>query len=96
MLDGTQVRGPVELREALLRDPEIFIGTLAEKLLTYALGRGLAAEDMPVVRSIVRDAAKSDYRFSSLVTGIIGSTPFQMRIRPAVEAGSAAVAAAGR
>ncbi|HEY7336092.1 MAG TPA: DUF1592 domain-containing protein [Bryobacteraceae bacterium] len=79
MLDGTKVNGPVELRKALLRRPEIFAGTLTEKLLTYALGRGLAYYDMPAVRAIVRDASKQDYRFSSLILGIVKSTPFQMR-----------------
>jgi hypothetical protein len=79
MLDGTKVNGPVELRKALLRRPEIFAGTLTEKLLTYALGRGLAYYDMPAVRAIVRDASKQDYRFSSLILGIVKSTPSQMR-----------------
>ena len=54
-------------------------GTVTEKLLTYALGRGLEFYDMPVVRGIVRDAARNDYEFSSLITGIVKSTPFQMR-----------------
>ena len=53
---------------------------MTEKLLTYALGRGLDAHDMPAVRAIVRDAARSDYRFSSLVLGIVNSVPFQMRV----------------
>jgi hypothetical protein len=79
MLDGTRVNGPVELREALLRQPEIFVGTMTEKLMTYALGRGVAYYDMPTVRAIVRDAAKQDYRFSALILGIVKSTPFQMR-----------------
>jgi hypothetical protein len=80
LLDGTRVSGPVELRKALLRDPEIFVGTMTEKLMTYALGRGLSYSDMPVVRGIVRDAAARDYRFTSLVLGIVHSTPFQMRM----------------
>jgi hypothetical protein len=79
MLDGTKVNGPVELRQALLRQPEIFVGTMTEKLMTYGLGRGLAYYDMPAVRAIVRDASKQDYRFSSLILGIVRSTPFQMR-----------------
>ena len=57
--------------------------TATEKLLTYALGRGLEYYDMPVVRAIVQDAARSDYRFSSLVLGIVKSAPFQMRGRSA-------------
>jgi hypothetical protein len=73
--------GPVSLREALLSDPNIFVTTMTEKMLTYALGRGLAAEDMPTVRSIVRSAAATDYRFSSLVSGIVASTPFQMKAK---------------
>ena len=80
LLDGTKVDGVVTLRQALLRQPEIFVGTLVEKLLIYALGRGLAADDMPTVRVIVRDAAGHEYRFSSLILGIVKSTPFQKRI----------------
>ena len=71
--------GVVALRQALMREPEIFVGTVTEKLLTYAVGRGLAAPDMPAVRAIVRDARRDDYRFSSVVLGIIRSVPFQMR-----------------
>ncbi len=81
LLDGTKVNGPVELRQALLKQPEIFVGTMTEKLLTYALGRGLAASDMPVVRGIVRDSAQRNYRFSSLILGIVNSVPFQMRMK---------------
>ena len=80
LADGTQVDGVVALRQALLRDPETFVRTLTEKLLTYALGRGLTAPDMPAVRAIVRDARAENYRFSSLVLGIVRSVPFQMRI----------------
>ncbi len=79
LADGTPVTGPVDLRKALLKRPEQFVGTVTEKMLTYALGRGLDYYDMPVVRSIVRDAAKDNYRFSSVVMGIVKSTPFQMR-----------------
>ncbi|HEX6998430.1 MAG TPA: DUF1592 domain-containing protein [Gammaproteobacteria bacterium] len=82
LTDGTEVVGPVELREALLRDPEVFVGTMVEKLMIYALGRGLSASDMPVVRRIVREAAESDYRFSELVLGIVNSVPFRMRAKP--------------
>ncbi len=85
LLDGTKINGPVELRKALLNNPEIFLGTFTEKLMTYALGRGLGSSDMPVVRAIVGEAAKSNYRFTSIVRGIIMSTPFQMRIKPADE-----------
>ena len=79
LLDGTKVDGVVALRQALLREPEIFVGTVTEKLLTYALGRGLSASDMPAVRAIVRDARRDDYRFSSIILGIVRSVPFQMR-----------------
>jgi Protein of unknown function (DUF1592)/Protein of unknown function (DUF1588)/Protein of unknown function (DUF1585)/Protein of unknown function (DUF1587)/Protein of unknown function (DUF1595)/Cytochrome C oxidase, cbb3-type, subunit III len=79
LADGTKVEGPVTLRQALLKHPEQFAGTVTEKLLTYALGRGLEFYDMPVVRGIVKDAARNDYKFSSLITGIVKSTPFQMR-----------------
>jgi hypothetical protein len=80
LLDGTKINGPVELRRALLKDPDIFVGALTEKLMIYALGRGLAASDMPAVRAIVRDASRRDYRFSSLIAGVVRSTPFLMRI----------------
>jgi hypothetical protein len=79
LVDGTKVDGVVALRQALMREPEIFVGTVTEKLLTYALGRGLVASDMPAVRAIVRDARRDNYRFSSIVLGIVRSVPFQMR-----------------
>jgi len=82
LADGTKVDGVVTLRNAVLSRPEVFVGTMTEKLLIYALGRGLSYADMPVVRVIVRDAARNDYRFSSLVLGVINSMPFQMRVRP--------------
>ena len=66
-----------------MRRPDVFVGTLTEKLLTYALGRGLDDQDMPAVRRIVRDAAQHDDRFSSLILGIANSVPFQMRSRSA-------------
>jgi len=77
--DGTQVNGVESLRAALLGKPEVFVGTLTEKLLVYALGRGLDHRDMPAVRAIVREARRHDYRFSSLVSGIVNSVPFRMR-----------------
>jgi len=79
LTDGTRVNGVVELRQALLRQPEIFVSTLSEKLMIYALGRGLQHYDMPVLRRIVHEAAKEQYRFSALVTGIVESAPFRMR-----------------
>jgi hypothetical protein len=80
LLDGTKVDGIVTLRQALLREPDIFVGTVTEKLMIYALGRGLQPYDMPSVRAIVRDAARTNYRFSSIVMGIVNSTPFQKRV----------------
>ena len=77
--DGTKFNGAVELQQAMLKRPEHFVTTLTEKLLIYALGRGIEHSDAPAIRKIVRDARSSDYRFSSLITGIVNSTPFQMR-----------------
>ena len=77
--DGTALRGLSGLRDALLDRRAQFVRTVAEKLTTYALGRGLEHYDMPAVRRIVRDAAADDYRWSALVLGIVRSLPFQMR-----------------
>ena len=79
LIDGTPVNGPVDLRNALMRRPDQFVQTLTEKLMTYGLGRRVEYYDMPAVRQIVRDAARDHYRFSSIVMGIVKSTPFQMR-----------------
>jgi mono/diheme cytochrome c family protein len=79
MANGTPVNGPETLRAALTAEPEHFVGIVTEKLLTYALGRGLEAFDMPTVRSIVRDAANDDYKFSAVVLGIANSTAFRMK-----------------
>jgi hypothetical protein len=81
LLDGTQVTGVVELRRALMREPQTFVRTTTEKLLTYGVGRGLIAADMAAVRDIVREAERSNYRFSAIVLGIVRSVPFQMRIK---------------
>jgi hypothetical protein len=81
MVDGAKLDGPASLRQALLSRSDLFISTLTEKLLTYGLGRGLKYYDMPAVRSITRQAAKNDNRFSSLVLGIVKSTAFQMRVK---------------
>ena len=86
--DGTKVDGVVSLRRALTREPDMFVGTVVEKLMTYALGRGLTAHDMPTVRAIVRQAAPREYRFSAIVLGIVRSAPFTMRLK-AVPAGEA-------
>ena len=77
--DGTAFGGPAGLRQVLLRSPERFAHTVAEKLLTYALGRGVEYYDRPTVREIVRQAAREDYRWSSLILATINSVPFQMR-----------------
>jgi hypothetical protein len=79
LVDGTKVDGPVSLRLALVNHSGAFISTFTEKLLTYALGRGLEAYDMPTVRSIDREAARTGDRFSSIVLGIVKSAPFQLR-----------------
>jgi hypothetical protein len=79
LTDGTSIDGVVSLREAILKRPDVFVGTFTEKMLTYALGRSLTAHDGPVVRRIVRDAAAREYRFSAIVLGIVHSVPFQMR-----------------
>jgi hypothetical protein len=79
LADGTKINGIVELRQALLKHPDYFVGTITEKLLTYALGRPLEYYDMPVVRGIVASSAQSDYRFSSLVMAIVKSEPFEKR-----------------
>ncbi len=78
--DGMSFEGPDGMRQALLRDPQRFVATVTEKLLTYALGRNVESYDMPAVRAIVHDAAQNDFRFSSIVLGIVRSTPFQMRM----------------
>ena len=77
--DGSEFEGVTGLEQALLKRPELFVGTLAEKLLTFALGRVVEHNDAPAIRKIVRDARAKDYRFSSLILGIATSTPFQMR-----------------
>jgi hypothetical protein len=82
-LDGTKFDGMAELRKLVLRRPERFVSTLTENLLTYSLGRSLAYYDAPTVRAIVRQAAPSDYRFSSLMMGVVNSMPFQMRMAQA-------------
>jgi mono/diheme cytochrome c family protein len=79
--DGTTFQGVAGLRKALLAHRDEFASTVAEKLLTYALGRGLEYYDQPAVRRIVKDAAADDYRWSSVILGVVKSAPFQMRLR---------------
>jgi hypothetical protein len=77
--DGSTFQGVDGLQKALASHPELFVSTFTEKLLTYALGRGVEYYDAPAVRQIVTDAQAKDFRFSSVVLGIVNSTPFQMR-----------------
>jgi len=83
LVDGTKVDGVTSLRGVLVRRSDQFIRVVTEKLLTYGLGRGVEYEDMPLVRSIVRDAAPSKYKFSSLVLGVVKSPAFQMNMKTA-------------
>ena len=81
LADGAKVDGPAALRQVILSRPDAFVTTLTERILTYALGRGVEPADMPVVRSIVKGAAPTNYRLASIVTGIVKSAPFQMRTK---------------
>jgi hypothetical protein len=83
LVDGTPIDGVETLRNALLSRPDAFVQTMTEKLLMYAVGRAAHYYDMPAVRAITRDAARNDYKFSSLVLGIVNSDPFQMRVKKA-------------
>jgi hypothetical protein len=80
LVDGTAVNGPADLRNALLAHPEQFVQTLTEKLTMYALGRGIEAHDMPSIRKIVGDAQAAQYRFSSIVMGIVNAPAFRSSI----------------
>ena len=80
--DGTTFDGVAGLKQAILGRSDQFVRTLTEKLLTYALGRAMEYYDAPAVRAVEREAASDDYRFSSLILGIVQSTPFQMRRPP--------------
>ena len=80
MPDGTAFEGPAGMRDLLVRNPEQFATVVTEKLLTYALGRGVEHYDAPAVRQILREAAGNDYGLASLVVGVIKSTPFRMRL----------------
>jgi hypothetical protein len=81
--DGAKVNGPAELREHLLTYSPQFVRTITEKMMTFAIGRGVEYSDMPVIRSIVRDVQKNDNKLSAILMGIIESAPFQMRTRTA-------------
>ena len=80
--DGSAFIGVSGLEDGLRNRPELFVGTLTEKLLTFALGRGVEPFDAPAVRKIVREAQAQDFRFSSIILGIVNSTPFNMRKTP--------------
>ncbi len=95
LADGTIVNGPAELREALLADPELFAGTVTEKLMIYALGRGLEPADMPVIRQIVRNSAVQNYSLDGILLGIIDSYPFQMRRNLSENDGTVTIATSG-
>jgi hypothetical protein len=79
LYNGTKVSGPGDLRQVILSHPDQFVRTMTEMLMTYGIGRGLEYYDMPTVRSIVKEAARTNYRFSSLVLGVVKSAPFQMK-----------------
>jgi hypothetical protein len=81
LVDGTGIAGAVDLRRAMMERSEAVVTTATEKLATYALGRGIEYYDMPAIRRIVQAAADDDYRFASLIYGIVTSTPFQMRVK---------------
>jgi hypothetical protein len=84
LADGTQVDGPVALRRAVMKHPEMFVRTVTARLMTYGLGRGIGHADMPLVRRIAREAAPDNYRWSAVVSGIVQSAPFQMKKNPNV------------
>ncbi|HEY2844183.1 MAG TPA: DUF1592 domain-containing protein [Bryobacteraceae bacterium] len=96
LVDGTPVNGPADVRQALMKHPDQFVQTMTEKLLTYGLGRRLEYYDMPGVRKIVRDAGRDNYRFSSIIMGIIRSAPFQMGVKGSETAAKPAETAANR
>ena len=81
MYDGTLINGPADLREFFLKYSDQFVRALTEKLLTYALGRGVEYHDMPAVRSILGESASEDHRLSSIILAIVKSDPFQMNMK---------------
>ena len=99
LIDGTPVTGPVDLRAALTARQDQFVQTLTEKLMTYGLGRSLEYSDMPAIRAIVRDGKATNYRFSSIVLGIVNAPAFRSsiveRVEPAAQT-AATVAATAR
>src|SRR5690606_9492662 len=96
LASGVEVNGPADLAQAILARPEMFVQAFTERLMTYALGRPLRAQDMPAVRRIVRTAAPGQYRLETLVQGIVASDAFRGRRPPqAGPEGSTHVAHAG-
>jgi hypothetical protein len=79
LFNGSTIDGVAGLRQMLVNRPEVFVGVMTEKMLTYALGRGITYTDMPAVRKVVQDARSRDFRFSALVVGVVKSTPFQFK-----------------
>ena len=79
MFDGTRLDGPVSLRQAILAHSEAFIGSFTESMMAYGLGRVIDYHDMPFIRGVEKEAARSDDRFSAFVLGIVKSPPFQLR-----------------
>ena len=77
--DGSEFEGVAGLEEALIKRPELFVTALTERLMTFALGRGVELQGGPAIRQVVRQAAQDDYRISTIVLGIVRSVPFQMR-----------------
>jgi hypothetical protein len=89
--DGTRIDGIQGLRDLSMRKREVFTEVVIENLLTYAIGRGLDYKDMPLVRSLSHAAAKDDYRFSSLIMGVVQSPAFTMNVKSAADMKTAAV-----
>jgi hypothetical protein len=83
--DGTEFQGPAALRKLLLNRPEQLVSTVTGKLMTYALGRGVEYYDAPAIRSVIRESARNNYRWSSIILGIVQSVPFQMRSTQVIE-----------
>jgi hypothetical protein len=81
LVDGTKIDGVAGLRDSLVRNSDQFARVVTERLMTYALGRGVEYQDMPTLRAILRDSAGNKYKFSALVTGIVKSAPFQMNMK---------------
>jgi hypothetical protein len=83
MYEGTKVTKPSDLRKMLASHPDVFLSVFTQKLMTYALGRGVEYYDMPTIRAILRESSKDDYKFSSILMGVIKSPPFQMKLKKA-------------